>query len=107
MKLEANLEYRFPMFWKIEGALFADVGNIWDINSDIDGATFDFKTFPESLGADWGLGVRVNLSLILIRLDAGMKVHDPARAEGSRWVTPNMWLKSDNFAIHFGVGYPF
>ena len=107
MKLEANVEYRFPMFWKVEGALFADVGNIWDIKSEIDGAAFNFKTFPESLGADWGLGVRVNLSLILIRVDAGMKVHDPALPQGSRWVTPNKWLKSDNFAIHFGVGYPF
>ena len=107
MKLEANVEYRFPMFWKIEGALFADVGNIWDINSETEGATFDFKTFPEALGADWGLGVRVNLSLILIRVDAGMKVHDPALSEGSRWIKPNKWLTSDNFAFHFGVGYPF
>ena len=107
MKLEANIEYRFPLFWKLEGALFSDVGNIWDINSETEGATFDFKTFPEALGADWGLGVRLNLSLLLIRVDAGFKVHDPVLPQGSRWVTPNKWLKSDNFALHFGVGYPF
>jgi len=107
MKLEANVEYRFPLVWKLEGALFGDVGNIWDLRSETEGAAFDIDNFAESLGADWGLGIRLNLDLILIRVDAGFKVHDPANAAGSRWVTPNQWLDSDNFAIHFGVGYPF
>lgn len=107
MKLEANVEYRFPLFWKLEGALFTDVGNIWDINSETDGANFNPATFAESLGADWGLGVRLNLSLILIRVDAGFKVHDPALAAGSRWIRPGAWFTSDNYALHFGVGYPF
>ena len=111
MKLEANIEYRFPLFWKLEGALFTDVGNIWDINvdadEDTDGASFDYKKFGESLGADWGLGIRVNLSLLLIRVDAGVKVHDPALAQGARWIAPKNWLHNDNYAIHFGVGYPF
>ena len=107
MKLEANVEYRFPLFWKLEGALFTDVGNIWDINSDTDGANFHMATFAESLGADWGLGVRLNLSLILIRVDAGFKIHDPALAEGARWIKPKAMFTSDNYALHFGVGYPF
>ena len=106
MKLEANMEYRFPLFWKMEGALFTDVGNIWDINSDTEGAAFDPKTFYKALGADWGLGVRVNLSLILIRVDAGFRVHDPALPEGARWIAPKNWF-SGNYALHFGVGYPF
>ena len=107
MKLEANIEYRFPLFWKLEGALFTDVGNIWDINSDIDGANFDPSNFVESLGADWGLGVRLNLSLILIRVDAGFKVHDPSYVQGSRWIAPKYWFGYNNYALHFGVGYPF
>lgn len=107
MKMEANIEYRFPLFWKLEGALFTDVGNIWDINSDTDGANFHLSTFAESLGADWGLGVRLNLSLILIRVDAGFKIHDPALVAGSRWIKPGNWFGSDNYALHFGVGYPF
>ena len=108
MKLEANLEYRFPLVWKLEGALFADAGNIWDINSSTDDAgIFRWKTFPESIGLDWGLGLRVNLNFILLRLDAGVRLHDPARQAGDRWVAPAQWFKGGNTAIHFGVGYPF
>lgn len=109
MKLEANVEYRFPLFWKLEGALFADIGNIWDVDNGDEydfGGFFDWKTLPESFGLDWGLGIRVNLDFLLVRLDGGLRLHDPARAAGDRWVAPGEWFKG-NYAIHFGVGYPF
>ena len=115
MKLEANVEYRFPLFWKLEGALFADAGNIWDLpvhyteeelaEAD-EGGFFHWKDIARSAGLDWGLGLRVNLNFILLRLDAGVRLHDPARPEGDRWVPPAQWFKG-NTAIHFGVGYPF
>lgn len=98
LKLEADLEYRFPAFWKLEGALFAEAGNVWEMGTTP--ITWD------SVAADWGVGVRVNLDFILIRLDAGFRIHDPARAEGDRWVQPRDWLHGSS-AIHFGVGYPF
>ena len=60
-----------------------------------------------SLAADLGLGLRVNLDFILLRLDAGFKLHDPSRPEGERWRAPDKWIKRDGFSIHFGVGYPF
>lgn len=104
-KLEADLEYRFPMFWKLEGALFAETGNVWNL-----GAADDPDARPDlpgSLAGDWGLGLRVNLNFILLRLDAGFKIHDPARDAGARWLGPSGWFKRDGFAIHFGVGYPF
>lgn len=99
LKLEADVEYRFNMFWKLEGALFAEAGNVWlnDIVEDIAG----------SIAGDWGLGLRVNLDFILLRLDAGFRVHDPARPAGERWLTPASWFKTNGYAIHFGVGYPF
>lgn len=109
MKLEANVEYRFPLLWKLEGALFADAGNIWDISeSSEDGSMsrFNFKTFPQAIGLDWGLGIRLNLDFILVRIDGGIRLRDPARTEGDRWVPVNQWFKG-NYAIHFGVGYPF
>ena len=109
MKLEANVEYRFPLVWKLEGALFSDVGNIWDFpraDEEDDGSFFHFNTLGQSLGLDWGLGIRVNLNFILIRLDGGIRLHDPAREAGNRWVPVNEWFKG-NYAIHFGVGYPF
>ena len=110
MRIEANFEYRFPLFWKVEGAAFIDVGNIWTLREstykDNDLAMISKKTLIRGLASDWGLGIRVDLDFILIRLDMGMQVYDPSSDPGQRWVSPNQWLKSRN-AVHFGVGYPF
>ena len=104
LKLEANLEFRAPLFWKVEGALFADAGNIWSING---AAPAEERFALSSIAGDWGLGLRLNLDFILVRVDMGMRVHDPARAEGDRWLGPAQWLRRGNYAVHFGVGYPF
>ena len=104
-KMEANVEYRFPIVWKLEGALFLDAGNVWDLRrSDFsEGSNFSFDT----IAADWGMGIRVNLDFILVRIDTGFKVYEPCRPADERLVGPEQWLKGGNFAIHFGVGYPF
>lgn len=100
IKIEADMEYRFKMLWKLEGALFAEAGNVWQ-HEDID------ELRLESLAADWGFGLRLNMDFILLRFDMGFKLHDPSRDAGSRWLGPSKWLRRDGFAIHFGVGYPF
>ena len=104
MKLEANVEYRFPMFWKVEGALFVDAGNVWTFKQDDPKSKFDLDTLGDSIAMDWGLGLRVNLSFLVLRLDAAKKLHDPAV---QRWLGPDDWQKKGSGAIHFGVGYPF
>ena len=110
VKLEANLEYRFPLFWKLCGAVFADVGNIWTLKeTDGDDGShthFDLKNLAASLAADWGLGLRVDLNFLILRLDMGMKVYDPS-LDTARWRSPSQWLKKDGYTLHFGVGYPF
>lgn len=109
MKLEANIEYRFNMFWKVAGALFADAGNVWTLRSSGDAKTdpsmFRWDTFGESIAANWGLGLRLNFGFLLLRLDMGVKIHDPARMD--KWVRPDQWFQKDGYALHFGVGYPF
>ena len=109
MKLEANIEYRFDMFWKVAGAVFADAGNIWTLKNDGTEAGKEamlrWDTFGDSIAANWGVGLRLNFGFLLLRLDMGMKVHDPARKD--KWVGPDQWLKRDGYALHFGVGYPF
>ena len=113
-KLEADIEYRFPSIWKLEWAVFAEAGNVWnlpflrkDITDGLGGEVDESERFSlRSVAADWGLGLRVNLDFILIRLDVGFRIHDPARAEGDRWVKPRDWFHGSS-AIHFGVGYPF
>ena len=112
IKLEANAEYRFPILWKIEGALFADAGNIWNLPTDIeyeevtgDEFRFNLNTL-EGIGLDWGLGIRLNLGLIVVRIDTGFRIHDPGKDAGSRWLGPKDWF-NNAYAVHFGVGYPF
>lgn len=109
MKLEANIEYRFDMFWKFAGAVFIDAGNVWALKADESEegqeSLFKWKNFGKSIAANWGVGLRLDFDFLLVRLDLGMKIHDPARDQ--RWVNPGKWLKRDNYAIHFGVGYPF
>ena len=112
MKLEANVEYRFNMFWKIAGAVFADAGNVWTLREngtagDIPISKFTWRNFGESIAMNWGVGIRLDLNFLLLRLDMGMRVHDPARADGDRWLAPQQWLRRGNYALHFGVGYPF
>ncbi|MCH5173188.1 MAG: BamA/TamA family outer membrane protein [Bacteroidales bacterium] len=100
-KLEFDLEYRQRLFWKIEGALFAECGNVWQWDDVLPGSWF------QSLAADWGIGLRVNLNFILLRVDWGAKLYEPSRAQGERFLRPSQWLGSDGCAFHFGVGYPF
>ena len=109
MKLEANIEYRFDIVWKLDGAVFVDAGNVWTLKHkdtpENDPAIFRWNNLAESIAANWGVGVRLNFGFLLLRVDMGMKIHDPARVD--KWVNPGQWLKRDNFALHFGVGYPF
>lgn len=106
IKLEANVEYRFPLFWKFEGATFVDVGNIWTLqeNTEANGkGRLSKDTIIKGLASDFGFGLRVDLTFILVRLDLGLQMHDPSYG----WVYGNDWLKGRRRAIHFGVGYPF
>ena len=109
MKLEANIEYRFNMFWKVAGAVFVDAGNVWTLKDDGTQAGKEsmliWDTFGESIAANWGVGLSLNFGFMLLRLDLGLKVHDPARE--MKWVGPDQWFKRDGYALHFGVGYPF
>ena len=106
MKLEANIEYRFDIYWKFAGAIFADAGNVWTLQgSDNESGRFRWNTFGDSIAANWGAGLRLDFGFLLLRLDMGMKVHDPAREQ--KWVGPDGWFKKEGYALHFGVGYPF
>ena len=88
-------------------AVFLDCGNIWEIDDEYSPeSVFSFKNLPASLGLDWGFGVRLNINFLILRLDTGIRLRDPQRPEGNRWVPTNEWFNG-NTAIHFGVGYPF
>ncbi|MBQ9888620.1 MAG: BamA/TamA family outer membrane protein [Bacteroidales bacterium] len=120
IKLETNVEFRFPLFWKLAAAIFADAGNVWLTQINFDNADDEdnaygkispdailtMHNFGKSIAADWGMGVRLNLGFILLRLDYGLQFHDPA-IQGNKWIGPDRWFKRGNNALQFGVGYPF
>lgn len=109
MRLEANIEYRFDIAWKFAGAVFVDAGNIWMFEhkgvQEMESSIFRWKNLGDSIAANWGVGMRLDFGIILLRFDMGMKFHDPALE--NKWIGPDGWLKRDNYAVHFGVGYPF
>ncbi|MBO4475565.1 MAG: BamA/TamA family outer membrane protein [Bacteroidales bacterium] len=100
-KLEVGAELRQKLFWKFEGALFAEAGNVWSYYDYYD-------NWPATIAADWGLGLRLNLNFILLRLDWGVKLYEPCQPAGERWrLDPSLWFNKNGCALHFGVGYPF
>lgn len=107
IQLECNLEYRFPIHSFIKGALFTDIGNIWTMkeNETFVGGEFKFNTFYKQLAADFGLGIRLDFSFFLFRLDAAAPILNPAYPEGERWRINK--LQFNDFILNFGIGYPF
>lgn len=107
LKLEANLEYRFKLFWVLEGAMFVDAGNTWTIRSaeSQPGGLFKFDSFFKEIGIGYGLGTRFDFSFFVFRFDMGIKAYDPERRLSDRWVRKPK-LRNDA-AYHIAIGYPF
>jgi hypothetical protein len=109
IKLEANFEYRFRLFWKFEGAFFIDAGNIWAIRpeDEREGALFEWNRFYKEIAIGTGLGIRLDFNFFLIRGDFGLKLRDPALPEGKRFIPTNRGVKTNDLKFQFGIGYPF
>ncbi len=109
MKLEANIELRFPIWSMLHGATFLDAGNIWYLSNasgvNDEASIFRPETFYKELGFNTGVGLRVDIQFVIIRLDWGIQLHNPNKTAGERWVIKKFDLS--NTALNFGVGYPF
>ena len=109
IKLGANIEYRTKLFWKLQGAAFIDAGNIWTVKeyANQPGGEFRFNTFYKQIALAYGLGIRFDLNILILRFDGGMKALNPVYSHGrDRWPIIHPRFKRD-FAFHFAVGYPF
>ena len=96
-KMEFDAELRFPVVSIIEGAIFAEAGNVWNYGA---------RNILSTIAADCGFGIRFNIkNSMLLRIDTGLKLYEPCREEP--WLAPEEWFRRDGFAIHLGVGYPF
>ncbi|MDQ0475760.1 BamA/TamA family outer membrane protein [Chryseobacterium sp. MDT2-18] len=103
IKLTTNIEYRMPFTDMFEGAAFVDAGNIWSLKDSGFGDQFKFNKFISQMGVGTGVGLRINIAYITLRLDAAYKVYDPNQPVGDRWVFGSTWKPVVNFAF----GYPF
>lgn len=112
IKFEANIEYRYKIFWQLEGALFLDAGNIWAFKDENEKAIFKPKDFYNQIAFGTGTGFRANLGFLTIRFDFGLRLYDPAIPDNNpniqRWVfmRKNRFTNQD-WAFNFGIGYPF
>jgi len=108
VKLDLNVEYRTHLFWKLDGALFVDAGNIWTLRDypDQPGGQLTLKDFPDQIAANYGLGFRFNFDYFIVRFDLGMKAVNPAYDEEQHFPIAHPRVSRD-FAFHFAVGMPF
>ena len=106
LKFSLNLEYRFNIFNSLNGALFADAGNIWNVfdNVEDEKLTFNgFKSFRDmALGT--GFGLRYDFGFFVIRGDFGFKTYNPAKENSERWLKD---MKLSKTVFNIGINYPF
>ena len=114
IRLNLNMEYRAKVWSFLELAAFVDAGNIWTM--------FDYKTQPygqfkwnefyKQIALAYGVGVRLDFSIFIFRVDFGVKLYDPSRMygelAGTQWRTVDNGVSwKDDMAFHFAIGYPF
>ncbi len=110
--LESSLEYRYKITRMFELAAFADAGNVWVLRSNTETANFRFNSFIKELGFGVGLGLRLNINPLVLRLDLAMPLTKPWLPEGERWVGNQIDLfyggwRKENIQFNLSFGYPF
>lgn len=118
VRLEANLEYRFPIYQFLKGAVFTDAGNVWNTERNnltpeqiadlspeeeriIEKGTFG-PEFLDEIAVGVGVGLRVDIQSFVIRFDVAAPLRTPWFPEGERWK-----FRYSEPALNFAIGYPF
>lgn len=106
LQLELNAEYRFPVYNILSGALFVDAGNVWTYNANpsMPNGEFKFNSFYKQIAMDAGLGLRIDVSFLILRVDLAYAMRNPYPDENN-----NYWRfgKGGNLKLNLGIGYPF
>ena len=106
MKIALSTEYRFNLFGKLNGALFIDAGNIWNVFDDVedDNATFDSFSSLKDIAIGSGFGLRYDFGFFVLRGDIGFKAYDPSFQDNNRWFNEFNFSKA---VYNIGINYPF
>src|SRR5690606_5493626 len=113
IKLEMNLEYRANLYKFLNAAVFADAGNVWLVNEDPERPGGKFSgDFMKEIAVGAGVGLRLDFSILILRLDLAMPLRVPYYAEDERWALDRInfgssaWRR-DNLILNIAIGYPF
>lgn len=106
MKIALNLEYRFPVFGNLKGAVFADAGNIWNVWDNVEAPAAVFEGFESlsEIALGTGMGLRYDFTYFVFRLDMGFKTYNPALLASERWFSQYNFR---NAVFQIGINYPF
>ena len=106
-KFEANVEYRFPIAGPLHGAMFIDSGNVWLLKADPQrpGGKLRGSSFLKDLALGTGVGLRFDISMLVVRADLGIGIHAPYDTGRSGYY--NMTSFGNSLAFHLAIGYPF
>lgn len=107
LQLVLNLEERFPIAGIFEGALFADMGNVWLLNpsDQYPGGELKWDELHKEIAVGVGLGLRINISIATLRLDFALPLYDPGYIQVDRWRPPHWTF--NQLITNFGINYPF
>ncbi|MEQ3691737.1 MAG: BamA/TamA family outer membrane protein [Flavobacterium sp.] len=105
-KMAFSGEYRAKMFGKLHGALFVDMGNIWNFSDNVEDENYTFNGLKSlnDVAIGSGFGFRYDFNYFVFRLDFGYKTYNPAKEQNERW------FRDINFSrtvLNFGINYPF
>lgn len=106
MKISFNAEFRFNIFGKLNGGLFTDIGNIWNVFDNVqnDASTFDSIQSLNDIAVGTGFGLRYDFGLFVVRGDLGFKTYNPAKEVNEKWFKEFNFSKS---VVNIGINYPF
>ena len=106
MKLTFSAEFRFNIFQQLNGALFTDVGNIWNVLDNTENEDYIFNGLKslENIAVGTGFGFRYDFNFFIVRLDLGFKTYNPALDENEKWFKEMRFNKS---VLNIGINYPF
>ena len=105
-KISLNFEYRNRISGKLNGAFFVDIGNIWNINDNVDDDSMTFNNFSDlnELAIGSGFGFRYDFNFFVLRIDTAFKTYNPTRNKSNRWFKD---FSLDKAVFNIGINYPF
>jgi outer membrane protein assembly factor BamA len=108
IKLMGNIEFRFPVTYRTNGALFMDAGNVWLLKKDATrpGGEFEFNKFYKDIAIGLGTGLRFDFTYLILRLDVAIPIRKPFLEADKRWIFNNPGFFKD-YIFSLAVGYPF